>query len=66
MDTQFYRTHELAAILGLRPGTLEIMRCQGRGPTFVKFGRAVRYRKADIERWIEEQSQSSTAENRRC
>ena len=46
----------------LKPGTLEIMRVQGRGPRFVKFGRAVRYRRADLDAWAEAQARQNTSE----
>jgi excisionase family DNA binding protein len=34
-------------------GTLANWRYQGRGPAFVRFGRHVRYRAADVTAWID-------------
>lgn len=40
-----------AAYLGVKKKTLDVWRCLGKGPKYVKFGR-VFYRKADIDAWI--------------
>ena len=47
---------EFAQQYGLNPGTPAVWRTRNKGPKFIKLGRAVRYRIADIEQWIEEQS----------
>jgi excisionase family DNA binding protein len=45
--------HEAAAFLRLKPQTLRVWRCAGRYEIpFAKIGRAVRYRRADLERWV--------------
>lgn len=44
---------EVASHLGLSVSTLRAWRLRHRGPRFVRFGRAVRYFPADIERFIE-------------
>jgi len=44
---------EAARLLGLSVATLRAWRLRHRGPRFVRFGRAVRYLPADIERFIE-------------
>lgn len=36
----------------LSPSTLEKMRCRGGGPMFQRFGRAVLYRRTDLDAWI--------------
>jgi len=46
---------ELAEMLSLSPATLRTWRCLGRGPRFAKVGRSVRYRPADVHRWVESQ-----------
>lgn len=61
--SNFLNTPQTAAFLGLKPGTLEVWRVQGKGPAFVKFGRAVRYRIADLERWIDQQARQHTSES---
>ncbi len=59
----FLNTRQAAKLIGLAPNTLEIWRLRGCGPRFVKFGRAVRYRLADLETYIEAQTRQSTSEN---
>lgn len=44
---------EAAAATKIPQKTLEAWRCQGCGPRYVKLGRAVRYRSADLLSWIE-------------
>ena len=51
-----------AAIVGLSRATLETMRSRGSGPPYVKLGRAVRYRVADLRRWRDARLVSNTAE----
>lgn len=41
--TQKLTTAEAAAYLRLKPGTLEVWRCRGRGPKYQKIGRRVIY-----------------------
>jgi excisionase family DNA binding protein len=48
------RPHEVAARLGVSPGTLAIWRCTGRYRLpFVKVGRLVLYRPEDLEAFIQ-------------
>lgn len=56
----FMTTRQAADFLGLKRNTLEIWRLRGTGPRFVKMGRAVRYRLADIEDYIEAQTKQKT------
>jgi hypothetical protein len=44
--------------LNLSVRTLQAWRGQGRGPSFVRAGRAVRYRSTDLASWINEQTVS--------
>jgi excisionase family DNA binding protein len=56
-------TREQAAkYLGLQVQTLNAWACRGCGPKFVKLGRAVRYRKSDLEAYIESRVVQSTGE----
>ncbi len=56
-------TPEAAAYLGnLKPATLEQWRWTGKGPRFVKIGRNCRYRKADLDSYIDERVYGSTTE----
>ena len=56
---------EAAKALRLSERTLERMRLTGLGPAFVKAGRRVLYRQADLEAWIASQVRASTSEARR-
>jgi excisionase family DNA binding protein len=49
----FLSTKEAAALLGLRPNTLEKMRVYGGGPIYRKHGRKVRYHLNDLMTWSE-------------
>ena len=61
-DTDLLDTDEVAKILRLKKNTLEIWRFQGKGPRFLKLGRAVRYRRADVTRYQEGSLCRSTAD----
>lgn len=56
---------EAAALLGIKPNTLEIWRTKGKGPEFVKLGHAksapIRYLRSKIIEFIEAQSFLSTS-----
>jgi len=53
---------EAARLLRLSERTLERLRVSGGGPVFVKAGRLVRYREADLETWIASRVVGSTSE----
>lgn len=42
-----------AVLLGLRSRTLDQWRHRGQGPAFVKIGVTVRYRRSDVEAYLE-------------
>lgn len=44
-------TH-LAALLNVKPTTLQAWRAALTGPDFVRLGKGVFYRQADVEEWI--------------
>jgi predicted DNA-binding transcriptional regulator AlpA len=46
---------------GIPAATIRSWRHVGTGPTFVKFGGAVRYSRAEVERWIAAGGDRSTA-----
>lgn len=46
-------TDDLASYLAVPRQTLAYWRCRGDGPPFLKVGRHVRYRHADIEAWLD-------------
>lgn len=56
----FFDSREAAKYLGLKKCTLEAWRTRGGGPKFVKLGRIVRYRKFDLDNWIESRVRENT------
>jgi excisionase family DNA binding protein len=54
---------EAATLLRLSERTLERLRVAGGGPVYVKAGRLVRYREADLEEWITSRVVKSTSED---
>jgi excisionase family DNA binding protein len=61
MDTLLTQD-EAARRLGMSVRSLERHRVAGTGPRFVKLGRLVRYREADLREWIEAGLRSSTSD----
>ena len=63
---QMLTTVQTAALLCVRPDTLAKWRSGkgGLGPRFVPVGRAIRYRRADIRTYLEENTVSNNAEAR--
>jgi len=53
---------EVAERLGTSERFLEVRRVTGGGPPYVKVGRAVRYRPAAVDAWIEERERTSTSD----
>ena len=53
---------EAAYLAGLSIRTLESLRFRGDGPVFVKLGRAVRYRRADVLAWAAARLRQSTSD----
>jgi excisionase family DNA binding protein len=53
---------EAAEILDTAPGTLSVWRSTGRyAIPFIKVGRRVRYRRSDLERWLESRTRTNGA-----
>lgn len=51
-----------AALLDVSPGTLEVWRSTGRyNLPFLKIGRKVRYRRSDVEAWMQARTRESGA-----
>ena len=55
-------TPEAARYVRLSKPTLERFRISGDGPKFLKLGGAVRYRRADLDAWLESRVTRSTSE----
>ena len=47
-----YTTREAASYLGLSVSTLNKWRCYGFGPKYLKLGRAVRYRREELDHYL--------------
>lgn len=45
-------TPEAATYIRLSKPTLERLRLTGEGPPYAKLGKAVRYRRADLDAWL--------------
>ncbi len=55
-------TPEAAKYVCLSKPTLERLRLTGDGPPYAKLGKAVRYRRADLEAWLASRMIRSTSE----
>jgi excisionase family DNA binding protein len=64
MQTDILKTPEAAGYVRLGVPTLERLRLTGDGPPFIKAGKSVRYRKADLDAWLESRLVRSTSETR--
>jgi excisionase family DNA binding protein len=47
---------DAARVLSLSNRTLQTWRVRGAGPPFVRAGRAVRYRRSDLDEWVSTQT----------
>ena len=62
VNDEFMSNDEAANLLDLSPRTLERFRLEGRGPSYFKFGRVVRYRRSTTLKWAEAQLRTSTSD----
>ncbi len=62
LTTTVLTVTQAAKYLGLAVSTLNKWRCHGGGPAFIKMGRAVRYKQADLEVYISKHKATSTSE----
>jgi len=60
MPESLLRPEEVAGYLGVPVPTLYAWRSRGDGPAALKVGRHLRYRRRDVERWLEERKGVST------
>lgn len=66
MEGKLKTTPQAADALGVSRRTLETWRFTGTGPTFVKVGRAVRYRPEDLEAFLRPARSTSEVSARRA
>jgi excisionase family DNA binding protein len=52
MEKSVYGLDEASNYLGVSQATLRAWKRQGRGPTYFRAGKLLRYRRADLEAWI--------------
>ena len=50
---ELLRRADAARVLNIKPQTLAAWVSRGQGPAYVKMGRAVRYRKRDLDQYVE-------------
>lgn len=62
--TDILTTSEASAYTKMAVPTLERFRLTGEGPVFAKLGGSVRYRRCDLDKWIESRLVRSTSEIR--
>jgi excisionase family DNA binding protein len=58
MDSQFLMTtEEVAELLRMKTDSVVNWRYRDSGPPYIKIGGRVRYRRADVERWLDNHPQ---------
>lgn len=55
-------TKTASKIVGLSVSTLTKLRLTGGGPRYLRLGRAIRYRRSDLNAWMEASTHASTSE----
>lgn len=66
MNCEVLTTAEAARYVRLSKPTLERFRLTGEGPLYVKLGGAVRYRRAELDKWLESRLVASTSISSGC
>lgn len=61
MPSSLLSVDELAAYLGVPKATIYNWSHTGSGPTSIRVGRYLRFRVADVERWLDSQSKTPAA-----
>ncbi|WIG18394.1 helix-turn-helix domain-containing protein [Kocuria rosea] len=56
VEDEFLDEAALAIWLNKSPRSLQRWRRSAHGPAFVRVGKSIRYRRSDVERWLEEQT----------
>ena len=62
MTTDYLKTPEAAKVSRLSVPTLERLRLKGDGPPFIKAGKSVIYRRADLDAWLASRLVRSTSD----
>jgi excisionase family DNA binding protein len=61
MNDTYLTTPETSEYLKTARGTLSKMRVTGSGPPYTRIGRAIRYKKSDLDQWMTERLTNSTS-----
>ncbi len=61
-DAALLNETQAAQLLGITIRALQGWRLRGDGPLYVKLGRLVRYRRSEIERWLDAHSRRHTSQ----
>jgi len=61
MQTELLDMDDLSALLRIPVGTLRNWRVSGDGPPGFRVGKHVRYRRQDVETWMEERAHEDAA-----
>ena len=62
-NKEFFTTPEAAEYLGVSTQWLEISRHRGTGPIFCKLSRMVRYKRSDLDLFMQERTRTNTIQN---
>ena len=57
LDDEFFTVGGLARYLSVSPHTIYEWNAVGSGPAYYRIGRYVRYKKSDVEAWLEDRRQ---------
>ena len=60
LSNMMFDTRGASEYCGLSKPTMERFRISGDGPIYMKLGKAVRYRKADLDAWLDRCATRST------
>jgi excisionase family DNA binding protein len=58
VEERLWTEQETAAYLNVAVGTLRRWRAEGSGPPALRVGRTIRYRRSDVDRWLERERDS--------
>jgi predicted DNA-binding transcriptional regulator AlpA len=64
-NERYYSPKDAAAYLRTSPSTLAKRRLYGTGPRYCRIGRAIRYRKSDLDEFMAANTVSSTSDCRK-
>lgn len=59
-DLKYLSTDQLATMTGLSKRYWADLRSTGGGPAYIKLAKHVRYRRAEVDRWLAERERAST------